>query len=332
MIKVYPLTKMEATPFGQPEKGLFESLGRELLKKHGVELTDNPRACDLFVAHKYPLGRRFLYPFKIKYGLKKPILMWSSEPRYCTISQKHLRPKWPLPPVHIMNVYTNDVYLNNFNLWCCWITPPKLNPIPQKNCPDLSGKRIAAVLSYIFNPESRSLMKDGRELDLCALRQQLVLDGHQRGLVDIYGRGWPDGLSKGASRKNNWGKGARHNSKIQLLKDYQYNICLENTNFDYYCTEKIWEAIKGGCLPIYYGRFNRIYETFPKKSFIDLAEYESSQQLYDHLENMSKQEYCDRINKCIAIYNRFIATDSFENQFERIVKTLVERIQSIFSA
>lgn len=182
MIKVYPLTDMESTPFGQPELGFFESLGRELLKKHDIILTKNPRTCDLLVAHKYPLGRRFLYAFKIKYGLKKPILVWSPEPRYCIIYQKLLKSKWPIPTVHIMNVYTADVYLNNFNLWSCWITPPQLQLIETKNCPDLSGKRIAAVMSYISDPGTRSLIKNRRELDLCALRQNLVLDGHQRGV------------------------------------------------------------------------------------------------------------------------------------------------------
>ena len=107
---------------------------------------------------------------------------------------------------------------------------------------------------------------------------------------------------------------------------------MENTNFDYYCTEKIWESIKAGCLPIYYGRFNRIYETFPKNSFVDAAEFESSKQLYDYIESMSKQDYCDRMNKCVMIYNNFLTTDSFENQFEQTVAVLVEKIQSVASA
>ena len=52
MIKVYPFTAMESTPFGQPELGFFESLGRELLRKHDIIFTENPRTCDLFVAHQ----------------------------------------------------------------------------------------------------------------------------------------------------------------------------------------------------------------------------------------------------------------------------------------
>jgi protein associated with RNAse G/E len=234
-----------------------------------------------------------------------------------------------------MSVYTHDVYLNNFSWWSCWITPPQLQLIETKSCPDLAYKRIAAVISYIRDPKTRSLIKNGRELDLCALRQRLVLDGHDRGIVDIYGRGWPDGLSRGTSsegERRHWGKGVRHQWKISVLKDYQFNICLENTNFDYYCTEKVWEAIKGGCLPIYYGSDNRIYESFPKNSFIDVAEFESSKQMYGYIEDMDKFEYCDRMNKCIRTYNRFLTTDSFEAQFDRIVAALVERIKAIVSA
>ena len=37
------------------------------------------------------------------------------------------------------------------------------------------------------------------------------------------------------------------------LKDCRYNICLENTNSDGYVTEKVFHALLGGSIPIYWG-------------------------------------------------------------------------------
>lgn len=45
-------------------------------------------------------------------------------------------------------------------------------------------------------------------------------------------------------------------NKIEYLRNYKFNLCPENSNYDGYCTEKIFEAIKGGCIPIYWGTNN----------------------------------------------------------------------------
>lgn len=41
--------------------------------------------------------------------------------------------------------------------------------------------------------------------------------------------------------------------KIEFLKNYTFNICPENTNSQYYVTEKLVHAIRAGCIPIYWG-------------------------------------------------------------------------------
>ena len=40
------------------------------------------------------------------------------------------------------------------------------------------------------------------------------------------------------------------------LRDYIFNICPENSNADGYCTEKIFDAIAAGCIPVYWGSDN----------------------------------------------------------------------------
>jgi len=43
------------------------------------------------------------------------------------------------------------------------------------------------------------------------------------------------------------------NNKIEYLKNYKFNICPENTQSEGYVTEKLFEALEAGCIPIYNG-------------------------------------------------------------------------------
>lgn len=45
-------------------------------------------------------------------------------------------------------------------------------------------------------------------------------------------------------------------NKLLYLKNYRFNLCPENSNTIGYCTEKIFEAISSGCIPIYNGSGN----------------------------------------------------------------------------
>jgi hypothetical protein len=78
-----------------------------------------------------------------------------------------------------------------------------------------------------------------KNLDLFVLRQEIALAGYQRNLVDIYGKYWPAGISKEDSRGDGW-----WDRKTDLLRSYRFNLCLENTAYDHYCTGKIWDAIR----------------------------------------------------------------------------------------
>lgn len=46
-------------------------------------------------------------------------------------------------------------------------------------------------------------------------------------------------------------------NKMAYLKQFCFNICPENTNALGYVTEKLFQSISAGCIPIYWGSFNR---------------------------------------------------------------------------
>jgi len=140
-------------------------------------------------------------------------------------------------------------------------------------------------------------------------RSTCALELHKAGLCDIYGGNWPPGVSRESSGYSSeiGTKVPWWTSKLRDLAHYRFNVCLENTAFDYYCTEKIWHAIQAGTLPIYWGANNKIYDHFPKGSFIDLAEFESNAHLIDFLKSMPENEYLSRNNQCREVFNRCIA-------------------------
>lgn len=47
-----------------------------------------------------------------------------------------------------------------------------------------------------------------------------------------------------------------NDDKIEYLRQFYFNICPENSNCAGYVTEKVFEAITAGCIPIYWGSYN----------------------------------------------------------------------------
>lgn len=51
-------------------------------------------------------------------------------------------------------------------------------------------------------------------------------------------------------------KNLYNDNKIEYLKHYRFNLTPENTNYEGYVTEKLFEAISSGAVPIYHGSDN----------------------------------------------------------------------------
>ncbi|NRB06573.1 MAG: hypothetical protein HRU34_04055 [Richelia sp.] len=76
-----------------------------------------------------------------------------------------------------------------------------------------------------------------------------------------------------------------------ILQKYYFNLCFENTNWPNYCIEKIWDSIQGGCLPIYYGKGNRVYDDFPRNSFLDYSDFYRRDLLFDYIHDMKLDQF-----------------------------------------
>ncbi|MCP5516933.1 MAG: glycosyltransferase [Verrucomicrobiales bacterium] len=77
--------------------------------------------------------------------------------------------------------------------------------------------------------------------------------------------------------------------KIAFLRQYKFNIAFENASLPGYTTEKIFEAMRARCVPIYWGD-PRIAEDFNPKSFINAADFPSLEALADHVIELDRDD------------------------------------------
>ena len=81
------------------------------------------------------------------------------------------------------------------------------------------------------------------------------------------------------------------NSKFTALSQARFSICFENArDIRGYLTEKIFDCLFAGCVPIYWGD-PEVEKVIPKNCFIDFRQFQSYQTLYDFLKGLSPEEY-----------------------------------------
>lgn len=80
-------------------------------------------------------------------------------------------------------------------------------------------------------------------------------------------------------------------TKKDVLKNYKFCICYENMRDTMgYITEKIFDVLTAGCVPIYYGAKN-IADYVDPNCFIAREKFATDEELYSFLKNMSSEQY-----------------------------------------
>jgi hypothetical protein len=312
LISVYVDPRAGSCPFRIPAIS-------EYLERNGLSVCRTAAEAQTIVSDSF----RRLKWFALRYPLKRFIL-WTQEPRYDVHFDKETV-GWSCllgwPSIAIMNVYTGDVFIDNVALWGHMCEKP-LTVVA--NPTDLKTRRLIAVMRYY--PPPTTFTHQGRDIDLIHLRQTIALYGHDRGLCDIVGSNWPNGIALEDSYSGN--SKARKN---QWLSRYSLNLCMENTLYPFYCTEKIWDSIRNGCLPIYFGEGSAIYKNFPRHSFIDYSEIGDVEKLFKFVTELSAEEWAARLNLCIAAFNQAyterhcISPTPYERMLDCFIKRVRER-------
>ena len=151
-------------------------------------------------------------------------------------------------------------------------------PIPLTTN-DIPSKPVCSVIS---NPHSQFRN-----------RFLQVLDQHMR--VDY-----------GGPYKNNIGYhvhgGHTGNNLIEFYKQYKFVVAMENSKGDYYITEKIYNALKSGKIPVYWGSPNIDTIINPKRILhIRNESDEEIMRVISKMQTMTDAEYISIINEPIFV-------------------------------
>ena len=99
----------------------------------------------------------------------------------------------------------------------------------------------------------------------------------------FYGGGW--------SQESYQTYGGLVDQKVDVLKQYKFCLCYENTaNVPGYITEKIFDCMIAGCVPIYWGAPN-IDRYIPPGCFINRENFKNNAELYQFIRDMDENQY-----------------------------------------
>jgi hypothetical protein len=266
-------TPMTHTPFAD----------ERFIARARLDIVDAPEKADVIILCRL----RELTP-ELMEGRRA--LVWTHEPFFTLEAPKIIQNHLGGGDVHVFSVWNENVYLDNYYYAPTIRGEPLRPPEPAR----LANRRAVMFAKH-------SLAKGqvgGREVSLYPFRTKLALALHEQGLCEIHGLNWPPGVAVGESRHVD-----RVGSKHSAMSQFPFTICCENAIAKHYVSEKIWEAIAGGCLPLY--RSNpAMAGMFPERSFLDLSrpELDAPEKVAAAMLAMSEDEWLTRMAACQQVY------------------------------
>jgi hypothetical protein len=145
-----------------------------------------------------------------------------------------------------------------------------------------------------------------KNIELYSERIRAAVELKKLGDIDLYGYGWDLSLSQISGnipaapfsfpwlylrhRKtlNSSYKGTVK-SKHETLGKYKFCICFENAIMPGWITEKIFDCLYVGTVPVYLGAPD-IEENVPKECFIDMRNFKDYAGLYNYLKSLSDKD------------------------------------------
>jgi len=117
----------------------------------------------------------------------------------------------------------------------------------------------------------------------------------------------------------------RVESKYETMIGYKFSICYENVKGQKgYITEKIFDSFFAGCVPIYLGAEN-ISHHIPKGCFIDQREFNSYNEVYCFMKDMSKETYMRYLNNIEVFLSSSKASQFRDEVFAKTIASEVAK-------
>lgn len=301
---------------------------RDLLYKHCIELNtvdlniNKPVAFEIY-SEGQPVAHNDLPKFFL--AQENPTInLLNQDVQYCRNFSKVFA--WDRRVADQQNgiwlMVPNEIKLFEFNsyvdrnIFSCLINANKRFPVTSED--DLYEERFALIEWYQKNaPQDFSLYGRGWEKPKAAFTaKDKAIRRFKRLATQLIGyRPFPSYQGSVAD-------------KGDIYKNSKFAYCYENTkNLENYITEKIFDAIMYGCVPIYWGAQN-ILDFIPKECFIDRRDFASQASLHHFLKNMPFDVYLDYQQ---AIYD-FLRSDKVlpfksETYAQRVVEEITQHLK-----
>jgi hypothetical protein len=186
---------------------------------------------------------------------------------------------------------------------------PRLEVID--NIPDFAEKKFCMLINgnKDFNGHRNALYGE---------RRKAINFFTEKGDFDLYGPDWHGYSAWKGSPKGKW----------ELLKNYKFCICYENMKDQKgYITEKIFDCLVGGCVPVYWGATN-IADYVSKDAFIDRTAFASNEELYAFLQNMDRETY----EGYLAAAKSYFKTEGAQRfSCDHFVQTVLSEVKKVAS-
>lgn len=148
--------------------------------------------------------------------------------------------------------------------------------------------------------------------------------------LDLYGKGWDKekfaDISQEAIKQSYRGT-IQFDKKNEIVANYKFCFCFENAVFPGYVTEKIFDAMAAGVVPIYLGAPD-IEKFVPANCFIDATKFRSLVDLHKYLNSINEEEY----EKYIQNIKAFFVSDQYQKfSQESFAKEILEILEKEFA-
>jgi hypothetical protein len=184
------------------------------------------------------------------------------------------------------------------------------------------------------NPATEKI--DLRQLQLQDKRLEAIDYFGRNELLDLFGGGWhslwklPPKYRKRLTRIVDPHVG-RVTDKIGTLRKYKFNLCFENVRYPGYVTEKIFDAMVAGTIPVYWGAPD-ITEMVPADAFINAADFSGFDPMHDFMRTLSVGE-AERILKAGRDFLRSNEGQrfSYEGFAEELIQVIINWVSTLNS-
>ncbi|WP_379967858.1 glycosyltransferase family 10 domain-containing protein [Epilithonimonas sp. UC225_85] len=268
--------------------------GNDKVRYYNFWALPNSDACwfTQFLKHKntIPDGRKINFLSvvgnpKISYFIRSPKIFFTGENIDNADHPSYLFKKYHLKN-HDLSLgfsFLDDEKYLRFPLWILYMIPA-----------NASFEDIKTLINSYNNPNHR--LNKNRQ-NFCSNISRADNNGIRKTIIDLLNPIETVKCAGSFLKNTNDLQEKFGDDKIEYLKTFKFNICPENSNTNGYVTEKLFEAIISGSIPIYWGSDNKPDPKIINQDAVLFFDPENPQVLFDKVnllwnDEKAYEEFC----------------------------------------